>query len=72
MPVVSLQRPSAVPPPPLHYGAVKLRYLASAPVLVNGPVSGKPYAFSRDECDQFVDPRDAESLLRTRYFERVF
>ena len=71
-PAFSLQRAAAVPQSALNFGAVKLRYLASVPVLVNGPVSGKPYSFSREESDQFVDARDAEPLLRTRYFERVF
>jgi hypothetical protein len=51
---------------------VKLRYLAEAPVLVAGPVSGRQYKFSAEERDRVVDARDLEPLLRTRHFQRVF
>jgi hypothetical protein len=51
---------------------VRLRYLASAPIRVDGPVSGRAYSFSKEQPNQAVDARDAEPLLRTRFFQRVF
>jgi hypothetical protein len=34
-------------------------------------VTGRRYSFSQAQPDQVVDPRDAEALLRTRFFRRV-
>lgn len=63
--------PPAVAPTSFH-NIVRLRYLASAPIRVDGPVSGRAYSFSKEQPNQAVDARDAEPLLRTRFFQRVF
>jgi hypothetical protein len=55
---------------PATPGGVVLRYRERAPVLVRGPVTGLPYAFSSGQPTQSVDARDAQALLRTRLFTR--
>ena len=52
------------------YAAVILHYLERSPILVRGSVTGRPYEFSGSRPDQSVDVRDAESLLRTRFFRK--
>lgn len=54
------------------YSAVTLRYLESSPVLVRGPATGRQYEFSGTHPIQAVDGRDAEALLRTRFFRRAY
>src|SRR3954469_18129619 len=66
------QRPPAVQStpggmPPV-YASVQLRYLESSPVLVRGSVTGRQYEFSAARPTQLVDTRDAQALLRTRFF----
>lgn len=53
------------------YAAVMLHYLERSPILVQGPVTGRPYEFSGARPDQSVDVRDAEALLRTRFFRKA-
>jgi hypothetical protein len=48
--------------------SVALHYLERSPILVRGPATGRQYAFSAARPTQFVDERDAPSLLRTRFF----
>lgn len=60
-----------VPPRAAIAGAVWLHYLATSPVRVIGPVTGRRYLFSGKSADQAVDPRDAEVLLATRHFARA-
>jgi hypothetical protein len=50
---------------------VSLRYLATSPIIVRGRESGREYLFSGTSAVQQVDPRDAETLLRTRFFRRT-
>lgn len=50
--------------------SVTLRYLESSPILVRGPATGRQYQFSGTRPVQPVDARDAEALLRTRFFRR--
>jgi hypothetical protein len=50
--------------------AVALRYLESSPILVRGMATGRQYRFSGTEPLQAVDARDAEVLLRSRFFRR--
>ena len=51
-------------------GLVRVRYLESVPVAVNGPYTGTRYLFSKVNPVLEIDSRDAESLLSTRYFRR--
>jgi hypothetical protein len=50
---------------------VPLRYVERSPILVRGPATGQQYQFSGTQPIQSVDPRDAEALLRTRFFRRA-
>ena len=52
------------------YSSVKLRYSENSPVRVRGPVTGRQYDFSGTNPVQSVDARDAEALMRTRFFQR--
>ena len=61
----------APPTPPPPSGGVALRYRERARVLVRGPVTGLTYEFSASQPTRNVDARDAEALLRTRWFVRV-
>jgi hypothetical protein len=47
---------------------VLLRYSETSPIVVSGPVSRQPYRFTREDPVQRVDARDADALLRTRFF----
>jgi hypothetical protein len=59
------QAPTPVSMPPT---SVSVRYLETSRIQVRGLVSGMSYAFSGSQPVQQVDPRDAASLLNTRYF----
>src|SRR5271154_2781490 len=48
--------------------AVVLRYLERSPILVQGPATGRHYSFSASDPLQSVDRRDADLLMRTRFF----
>lgn len=50
-------------------GTVVLRYLERAPIVVRGSVTGRRYHFSAGSPLLLVDRRDAEALLRTRFFQ---
>ena len=49
---------------------VAIHYLEQSPILVRGPATGRPYEFTAARPIQSVDARDAEPLLRTRFFRR--
>jgi len=49
---------------------VSVRYLERSPILVRGPATGQQYQFSGTQAVQSVDARDAEALLKTRFFRR--
>ncbi len=68
-PVPILQANRGTTRPAQNY-SVRLRYLENSPILVRGPATGREYRFSRANPDQPVDARDAEALLRTRFFRR--
>jgi hypothetical protein len=53
-------------------GGVSLRYIGGASVMVTGPATRRPYAFSPMRPAQKVDPRDLAPLLRTRLFVHTF
>jgi hypothetical protein len=36
--------------------------------LVTGPATGEVYCFSSQQPEQWIDPRDAVALIRTRFF----
>jgi len=61
-------QPLAAPTAP--YSIVNLRSLEKSPILVRGPATGRKYDFSRTHPVQAVDARDADALLRTRFFRR--
>jgi hypothetical protein len=69
-PAPALTRRPVWPAPAVHGGGVVLRYREPGPVLVRGPVTGRPYEFSAGQ-GRSVDARDAEVLLRTRHFVRA-
>ncbi len=54
------------------YSSVTLQYLENSPIVVRGPVTGRQYEFSGARPVQSVDARDAEALLRTRFFRRTY
>ncbi len=75
--------PAPRPPAPTPSGArgvgggtaptgatVLLRYSETSPIVVSGPVSRRPYRFTREDPVQRVDAQDADALLRTRFFTR--
>jgi hypothetical protein len=66
-PVPSVESAGAAAP-----SAVRLRYTHSARVRVNGPVSGRGYEFSPASPVGSVDSRDAEGLVGTGLFRRVY
>ena len=43
----------------------RLRYSGHAEIRVSGPITGRPYTFSREQSVQEVDVRDAAFLLRS-------
>ena len=47
-----------------------VRYVDFPAIVVRGPATGRQYTFSMAEPRQSVDARDAEALLRTRFFQR--
>ena len=49
----------------------RIQYVEAVPVVVQGAASGRQYVFSSADSVQLVDRRDAEALLRTRYFRRA-
>ncbi len=53
------------------WSTTRLRYLEHSPVRVRGPVTGKHYDFSGANPVAAVEARDAEALLRTRFFTRA-
>lgn len=53
------------------YSSMPLRYLETSPILVRGPASGRLYEFSGGSPVQSVDTRDAQALLRTRFFRAM-
>ena len=59
--------PVPVQPSPA-YSLVSLRYTETAPILVNGPATGRTYRFSGSNPVQAVDRRDVAALLRTCFF----
>ena len=72
--------PPAPPPPsaaasgpvPAAATTVRVRYTQQAGVRVNGSASGRVYEFSAAAAVQSVDSRDAEGLVGTGFFRRVY
>jgi hypothetical protein len=73
-PTVTPPAPKPSAPPAGHTpvmrprGEVQLEYLESSRISVAGPITNRPYEFSAAQRVQTVDSRDAEVLLRTRFF----
>ena len=57
--------------PPGGGSSVGLRYLEKSPIRVRGPATGRQYEFSAANPIRLIDARDAESLLRTRFFAKT-
>jgi hypothetical protein len=66
----SVKQPSAAPPDPT--AAVTLRCRHRGSTVVQGPITGKRYSFSGGGSMQAVDRRDAEALLASGFFDRVW
>jgi hypothetical protein len=72
--------PASPPPPPAAARegvpaaptTVRVRYTQQQRVRVSGPASGRPYEFSVIAAVQSVDSRDAEGLVATGFFRRVY
>lgn len=65
--------PSAdAPQAPAAPTTVRVRYTQQAGVRVRGPASGRSYEFSVIAAVQSVDSRDAEGLVGTGFFRRVY
>ncbi len=72
LPAASWQAAStAAAAQPSAWSSVQLRYLERSPIRVRGPVTGKHYDFSAADPIAPVEARDADSLLRTRFFARA-
>jgi len=83
-PATELYVPPAPPPPapatsaagpdaaPRAATTVRVRYTQQARVRVSGPASGRAYEFSGLAPVQSVDSRDAEGLVGTGFFRRVY
>jgi hypothetical protein len=52
--------------------SVRIRYTRQVPVRVSGPASGRGYEFSGSAPVQSVDARDAEGLVGTGLFRRIY
>jgi len=52
--------------------SVRIRYTRERPVRVSGPASGRGYEFSGAAAVQSVDVRDAEGLVGTGLFRRIY
>jgi hypothetical protein len=65
----SAATPQAAPAAPT---TVRVRYTQQAGVRVRGPASGRSYEFSVMAAVQSVDSRDAEGLVGTGFFRRVY
>jgi len=50
---------------------IQLRYSETSPIQVRGPVTGRIYQFSGAQPLRPVDARDADAMLRTRFFRRA-
>ena len=70
-PVNNLAQKASAAQPPAGWSSVGLRYLEKSPIRVRGPATGRKYEFSAVNSVRSVDARDAESLLRTRFFART-
>ena len=57
-------------PAPVN-GRVVFEYTGPAGAVIKGGVTGRGYAFVGYGARAVVDPRDAPSLLRTPYLQRV-
>ena len=47
---------------------MSVRYGGGRPVVITGPVTGTNYRFSGKDRLQFVDPRDAVTIVRNHLF----
>lgn len=61
---------SIVVAPAAGWSSQSVRYLEKSAIRVRGTVTGKEYEFSAANPVRSVDARDADALLRTRFFAR--
>ena len=62
---------TASPAPGGNLG-VTLRYRSLSALIVRGPITGRRYQFAGGGSMQTVDRRDAEALLTTGFFDRIW
>jgi hypothetical protein len=72
MPVRPTLATGAVSPPPDRNLAVTLRYRSRSALIVLGSTTGKRYQFTGQGSMQAVDRRDAEALVASGLFERIW
>jgi hypothetical protein len=67
------QRTFLVPPVPVQTAPIEPRtpvvFKGTGSYLVTGPNSGNVYHFSQAEPEQWIDAKDAEALITTRFFQ---
>ncbi|HEU4557428.1 MAG TPA: hypothetical protein VFS20_06240 [Longimicrobium sp.] len=68
-PAASASAPEAAP---RAVTTVRVRYTHQARVRVSGPATGRDYEFSGITPVQSVDSRDAEGLVASGFFRRVY
>jgi hypothetical protein len=48
--------------------SVRVEFTQQAAIMIRGPATGRHYQFNPGAQTQWVDPRDAASLLKSGYF----
>ena len=51
--------------------SIPIRYVETSRIRVRGPLTGLEYDFSGSHPVQIIDVRDAEALLKTRFFRKT-
>ena len=69
--VHNVPRSPSVAQPQAGWSSLQVRYLERSPIRVRGPATGKEYDFSGSNPVRLIDVRDAEALLRTRFFAKA-
>ena len=70
-PVTNLAQGASAAQQPTGWSSVGVRYLEKSPIRVRGSATGTQYEFSAVNSVRPVDARDAEALLRTRFFAKT-
>jgi hypothetical protein len=65
---LALDRASAPQVPAVRGPSVRIEFTEPTAVMIRGPATGRHYQFHPGAETQWVDPRDATSLMRSGYF----